>query len=476
MLTVLLAGCGGPLYRNQPLKGYDPQGGYRFETLELGPDNTDDLFICLTFSGGGTRAAAFAYGVLQGLQETIIDNPPSEVNDTRMLDEVDVISAVSGGSFTAMGYGLWRDNIFDGRLEKRFLRHNVQWDLLVELFRIRNLFRVPFILLDRIDVAAYYYDERIFEGSTYADLRLRNRRPFIVVNATDLTRGQRFEFTQDDFDLLGSDLEQLPVGWAVAASAAFPGLLSPLRFKYFAGPELSAALEETLTTPPEQQNPRRARWARSLLPDAAEVSPETYELDEREHRYIYLLDGGLADNLGLSYCIESYRQGPIRSLLAEGRIKRLVVVIVDAGNDPPEDLESRPHAPGLLKVFVRTGSTGIDRHSAALESLVKYALIEAQPRTLRAYQECAEAIESHCPEATAPQPPADILIEPYVIDVNFNRVPDEHTRRSLFSMITSFFLPTQDVQTLIDAGREVLLEHPEYQRLVNDLAADRPTD
>ena len=71
---------------------------------------SDELLLILTFSGGGTRAAAFAYGVLQTLAETdiIIDG-----QKPRLLDEVDGISSVSGGSFTAAYYGLFKDRIFE---------------------------------------------------------------------------------------------------------------------------------------------------------------------------------------------------------------------------------------------------------------------------------------------------------------------------------------------------------------------------
>ncbi len=38
----------------------------------------------------------------------------------------------------------------------------------------------------------------------------------------------------------------------------------------------------------------------------------------------------------------------------------------------------------------------------------------------------------------------------------------------LLSLVTSFFLPTEDVQTLLDAGRDLLHDHPEFQRLLRD--------
>ena len=106
--------------------------------------------------------------------------------------------------------------------------------------------------------------KRIFDERTYADLLGQGTRPFIVINATDVARRQRFQFTQEDFDLLGSDLSSLPAGWAVAASSAYPILLSPLRLKYHPGDASTSAIQSVMTAPEDLRNPRRYRWAASL--------------------------------------------------------------------------------------------------------------------------------------------------------------------------------------------------------------------
>ena len=79
--------------------------------------------ILLAFSGGGTRAAAMSYGVMQELRDTLIDVDGKSV---RVLDEVDAISSVSGGSFTAAYYGLYRDRLFTD-YESEFLRQSVHF-------------------------------------------------------------------------------------------------------------------------------------------------------------------------------------------------------------------------------------------------------------------------------------------------------------------------------------------------------------
>lgn len=60
-------------------------------------ERSEELLLLLTFSGGGTRAAAFSYGVLEALADTKISINGKE---RRLLDEVDGISSVSGGVYT----------------------------------------------------------------------------------------------------------------------------------------------------------------------------------------------------------------------------------------------------------------------------------------------------------------------------------------------------------------------------------------
>jgi hypothetical protein len=65
-----------------------------------------DLHLAVALSGGGHRAANFALGALIGLEETARPGAPGR----DLLDEVDLISSVSGGGFGASAYvGSLRD-------------------------------------------------------------------------------------------------------------------------------------------------------------------------------------------------------------------------------------------------------------------------------------------------------------------------------------------------------------------------------
>ena len=228
--VLLVAACAsyGPV--NPPLAKYTADAGYRFERLERG-DNSDELFVIVTFSGGGTRAAALAYGVLEALRDTTIEWQGRRV---ALLDEVDVISSISGGSFPAAYYALRGSGLFD-EFPDRFLYRPVQSDLVKLAFSPANWLKLAGPSYGRSDLAAEFYHREVFDGATYADVIARNRRPFVILNATDMTTGAPFPFIQDQFDLLCSDLAGVPLALAVASSSAFPGSLTPLTFRNYAG-------------------------------------------------------------------------------------------------------------------------------------------------------------------------------------------------------------------------------------------------
>lgn len=166
-------------------------------------------------------------GVLQELRDTTIQDPQQPAE--RLLDEVDLISSVSGGSFTAAYYGLYGDDIFRD-YEKDFLRKSVQSSLINNLLSPRYWYHAMFSGINRTDMAVDYYNRTIFRDATFADIPL-NKRPFIEINATDLSTGAHFSFAQGYFDVLCTDLSQFPVARAVTASSGVPMAFPPVTLK-----------------------------------------------------------------------------------------------------------------------------------------------------------------------------------------------------------------------------------------------------
>ena len=179
----LLAACASrPI--NVPITEVNRNSGYRFTTRQLHDHDRENLVI-LAFSGGGTRAAAFSYGVLEELRRTEIVG--AQGNRMRLLDGVDVITGVSGGSFTALAYGLYGDQLFD-RYEQDFLKRNVQGDLVSRFFSPRNWSALWSEGWGRSEMAAEMYDEYLFHGATFRDLDRRDG-PLIMATATDISTG-----------------------------------------------------------------------------------------------------------------------------------------------------------------------------------------------------------------------------------------------------------------------------------------------
>jgi NTE family protein len=204
LAVLALIGCASrPI--NAPIAQVDPNSGYRPHLLIQKRQNNDPhTFFVLSFSGGGTRAAAFSYGVLEELHRTEVI-----VSGQRrwLIDEVDVITGVSGGSFTALSYALFGDRLFS-EYEERFLKRDVQGSLTGRVLNPFNWWKFIGGSAGRSELAAEYYDEILFEGATFADL-LDKQGPVAIATGTDLSTGSRLAFFQNDFDLLCSDLNKV---------------------------------------------------------------------------------------------------------------------------------------------------------------------------------------------------------------------------------------------------------------------------
>ena len=318
----LALGCAGPFATNAPPERWSAGDGYRSDR-RWAPERSQELMAVLAFSGGGTRAAAFSYGILEELAEISIE---LEGERRPLLDEVDHISSVSGGSFTAAYYGLFGRRIFDD-FEERVLHRDIQGELLWRVF-------LPWVWIpllssehNRSDLASRIYHETIFEGATFAELRAR-KGPLVQINATDLASGSPFSFVQEQFDFLCSPLDDLPVATAVAASSAVPGLLSPVPLENYGGEcdyARPAWIDEELSGEPSFE--RRYINARNLA---------SYSRERRSK--VRLIDGAMSDNLGVRGPFESTTlRRPTSEAPPEprGPMRHMLFVLVNATRRPP---------------------------------------------------------------------------------------------------------------------------------------------
>lgn len=458
--ALLLAACAS-FPPNPPLARYDPDSGYRFERLDAGA-NSDELFVILTFSGGGTRAAALAFGVLEALRDTTIAWQGRRI---ALLDEVDVISSISGGSFPAAYYALNGVRIFE-EFPERFLYRPVQSELVGRLFRPDSLLKLASPSYGRSDLAAEYYDQEVFAGGTYADLVRRARRPYVILNATDMSTGQPFPFVQDQFDLLCSDLGGVPLARAAAASSAFPGGLTALTFQNYAGScdyrqprwvELAAADHTS------RVNPRRTARAENRLSYTAQ--------GEARRDYIHLTDGGVADNIGLrgplAALTSTNHEWSVLRLMNEHKVGKLVVIVVNAATAPATERDASPDVPGLIDTLTTAATVPLDNYSFDTLELLQATVNEfnQEARLIDGCKRLAAAKGSECvPDIAAPH-----RVELYPVQVAFEYIADAGERTWFKNLPTSFELPRETIDRLRAVGRRLLAEDPGFRRLMQAL-------
>ena len=215
----------------------------------------------------------------------------------RLLDQVDVITGVSGGSFTALAYGLYGDRLFS-EYEQRFLKRDVQGEIIARTFSPSNWGSLWFTGWGRSELAAELYDEILFNGATFGDLNA-GRGPLILASATDISTGARFVFNQTTFDILCSDLNAVPLSRAAAASSAVPVVLSPVTVNNYAG-NCNRRFPAWVKPFTEAEEPPRpaARAIRSLR--------DMQAYDDGVHRpYLHLVDGGVSDNVGMRAVLDA---------------------------------------------------------------------------------------------------------------------------------------------------------------------------
>ena len=456
-LTVLAAGCTTLPVQNQPLIAHSELSGYRFDNIAPGPKNSDSLLVVLTFSGGGTRAAAFAYGVLEKLRDTEI---VWDGQRRRLLDEVDVISSVSGGSFPAAYYGLFGDGIFDEFPEKVLYR-DIQGSLLKRMFAVKNMVKLLSPNYGRTDLMADNFNRDIFGQRTFGDLIRKNQRPFIIINSTDLSLGRRFSFTQQQFDLLDSDLASYPVSHAVAASAAFPGLLTPMTLRNY--PKDPA----THTLPPTKET-LASRNADYFAYKTA-VEQESYELPGRP--YIHLVDGGVSDNLGLMPVIEFMNITPknrdVDLAIEKSASRKVVVIVVNAEHTAAVDMDFKQRVLSLIPVLSTVGTGVVGNFSdAELGYLGSYVQNLEQQRSIRG--KVSKLIGREKMEAEIPEL-AEQDVSYHAIVVEFDRIVDPQERKLLNDCPTSFKLDRKQVDQLRAAAGKILDGDPGFQRLLSEL-------
>jgi NTE family protein len=408
------------------------------------PSSDDGLVIGLSFSGGGTRAAAFSYGVLDGLRASY-----ASASGRPLLDNVKFLSGVSGGSVTAAYFGLFHDRIFQD-FEQKFLFADAEADLRTTLGPAVIAAALTGGVNDQTRLPRWL-EKNLFGNATVNDLL--NRTPRVILNASDVYSRVPFTFTDSTFSAICSDPSSVLVADAVAASAAVPIAFVPIVMQVYKK-NCESPLPSWASA--AASNPGAAAKVR-----ATALAWERYR-DDPEVNFLKLADGGITDNLGLSHMsilLEALNEP--QKLVDLVRIRRLVVLAIDAGQ---EQTAAWTQTAG--------GSTGIDLAVAAMDTGMSSSArtnFDLLRQLLKQWRK--DAIAARCridrsdiAKVTDLRPGWRCTdIDVTVLHLSFNELGPVRARE-LSLVPTRFSLPPDQVNAVIQAGRDVVRLTPLVRR------------
>ena len=448
---LLLLGC-APWNQpqNQPLEG---------ENAALVDPVTvvgGELYIGLAFSGGGMRATAFAYGMLEELRAAGLgtDTPNG------LLDQVRLVSGVSGGSVMAAQFGLHGPDGLAG-FRERYLITNAEAYMVTSGLNPLTIAKGVAGGVNGRDTFGRYLDEVLFKGATFGDLR-RQSRVKTWINATDMANNTPFLFSPETFDALCSDLSKVRLSEAVAASAAFPLVFTPIVLQAHQG-KCDYREPDWLTAArynPEATAAMRAH-ARAL---------ESYTNPD-EVKFVKLLDGGITDNFGTTgLAVERARaQVPFAPLTPEEavKLKRMLFLVANAGVEEDYDWTQSVAGPGGVNLGMSIASSAM-----AAASRSGYDSMRGE---LRLWE--SELIEWRCAlplaEVRRLSGSADGCdckdVKLFVGEASFASLSTD-MRDKLNEVPTRLKLPAGDVDMVIEAGRMATRLTPEFNGFLASLS------
>ena len=366
-----------------------------YESVQRRPGQRSDIALAVAISGGGMRAGNFAAGVLKALESIQVPGPGG--SRSNLLREVDYFSTVSGGGMAAGSYMTHlleyrRQHPEDasaagfsfaerekptssggGRYWRNALAQNYQSSLVGSFFN-------PLMMtnLDRGDILEGRLDENILGLHDGKSLTLRDifvpkgggtpQVPYWIANGTAYENGAIFPFTPDiltAYHINGykhrlrnrtlKDPYDLPLSVGLKTSASFP----------------VAIPASTLKSSRDPKNPR-----------------------------LYLLDGGVADNLGIITALR---------LLRQDKAARKLLIVIDAYNGHTEPFSKEGALPGMIHTALRTTSISLDSSHQRVRNLL--GVVGAQTSVQYAVIDFHQAVRKQ-EEADATEPAATDSIFP----------------------------------------------------------------
>ena len=448
--ATMVAGCGST---NEPLNVFEPtladKIDFAVQPSESAPEVDGTNYIGLAFSGGGTRAAAFAYGMVQQLHDTVL--PGSDGRP--VTSDIRFLSGVSGGSVFAAYYGLKGPASLKDFREK-FLLKDAEKNLRTSAINPVNLLAAASGGINSRTGFARWLDRNLYNGATFKDLN-QNRKTKVWLNASDVFNRTPFTFEPEAFRALCSNLDSLPIAEGVAASAAVPIVFSPIVLKAY-GPKCE------FSEPPWLSTARYSPEATATLKAYARAL-KNYR-DPSKMKFVKLLDGAITDNFGVTglSIARARSQTPYGPLTAREavRLKRMLFMVSNAGREIDAKWANELAGPSGLELVSAIADTAMD--SATREGFDSFS------SAMRKWQQ--DLINYRCALSSTEVKRhrgtmrgwncRDLKI--FVGQLRFDQL-DPQAEERLNNVPTRLKLPAHQVDMAVEAGRQTLRQSPVFK-------------
>jgi NTE family protein len=460
----LLTGCGTEP-TDYPLS--PGQANQAQAALDADPDHP---LVVMSFSGGGSRAAALAAAVVARLNNL---RYPTGGEMRPLSADIGVVSSVSGGSVYAADLAL------NGPGHAAGFMHRIQnYDGIGWLTR-RALDPITWLSLQfagqtRVGLLQEMIEDLLQTKATMAALNGPGKQ-LTLLNATDMVAEQVFTFDRTTLDDVCMDYDRVPVSLGVTASADVPIAFTPVLLRNDSYLPTGCPGQRNANLPyrvPLQvaggpyvnlETYRIARYRQSLRDESVrELGSDDTVPPYRTPVYVRLVDGGVADNSGLTALRRALLNvgapADIGRLTAAGKLRRLVIIAVNARADPPSPLDTSPDYTTILTMANSISGTLVDSASsgsaAVFQDFIKQ-LLDDRDRLVSGGQ-------------------AQANFAVYPISIDFDQLPntsaaDREVQKRVKSIATSWTLKPGDVALLDRVAGILLWRHPCFRALVTDV-------
>lgn len=383
--------------------------------------------VVLALSGGGSRSAYWASSVMLALGKVY------ENHRLNILEEVDIISSVSGGSLPAAYYTISKDpgvpkgkikseRIWREDIVKELMSRNYRRKWILNSFWPNNIFKYWFTAFDRSDIMAQtfadnLYDVAIIGTSLGEDLRFKDinpERPNLVLNSTNGTGdafAEIFPFTEDRFERINSDIGQYEIGRAVMATAAFPAAFNYMTLQDYAASE-----------------------------------------KDQQPRFIHVFDGGNADNLGLKSSTDIFK-------INKDQYSKYILILIDSYTKNTGVESSLPDARAGVDFAVDMNFLD------SLETLLANNRDNLIDKTIDVFEDLGRQVDKNGKNP-----------EYIFYHIRFEDIRDHKLRKDLNKIKTDFKISKANIQAIDEAVKKLIMKENDCLTIIKDIVLEETTE